>query len=469
MQLSNREIKNRIKKMVDGKSFVFDREAERWFSYADIWDNAAAIADSPVFKDHDKVIAVLDNGIHLFLLYFASMLANTMIIPLDPRKSEEERLGIIQEHAGAPVIENEKEYEISSNRMEPRSMIAAIEAIDLDKPYMITYTSGSTGHAKGVIHSLRNLFLASDAFGTATGLDERYTMCHVMPMTYMAGILNTIIMPFFMGCRIVLLPKFDIISAVSFWREVKDHSISAFWLTPTMLNILMTVDKKGKGKGCVHTDRPLFFVGTAPLYETIRNKFENKYGVKLFQSYGLSETLFVSTEKAAAENDPRSAGFVLDDAGVIIYDDHEIGVQVPWMFCGYSNNHTKDYFKDGCYLTGDLGRIEGKKLYITGRKKDLIIKGGMNISPSMIEACINDTELVKECAVSGIVINDEEHIVCWYVPKENLQLIESELNELIGKTIGKHCRIDRYHAVREIPRNLNGKVDKQKLREGYHE
>ena len=468
MVISNQEIINRIKQLTGNDAFVYDKKSEKWLSYNEVWMTAVSLARIPAIRDHSSIIAITENGIHLFSLYFACMISNTTIIPLDPHKAEKELDDIIGENPDTPVLKDDDalwENNDLLNEPNAESLSELISQIDLEKVYMITYTSGSTGHAKGVIHSLRNLFLAAAAFGEATGLNGDYTMCHVMPMTYMAGILNTIIMPFYRGCKIVLLPRFDVISAVSFWKNVEKYDITAFWLSPTMLNVLMTIDRKAKIKEYLDNRKTLFFIGTAPLFENVRNNFEGRYGVKLLQSYGLSETLFISTERPETENDSKSVGSVLDDVVLTFLKDGEIGIRVPWMFYGYSNENTDDYFWENNYMSGDLGEVKNNRLYITGRKKDLIVKGGMNISPSQIEKCIAQTGLVKECAVSGVVIKDEENIVCWYVRGNGAGNPEKEINRGIEEKLGRHCRIDYFFEVDEIPKNLNGKTDKKKLAE----
>ena len=458
------EILNRISNLVGDESFVYDKKSENWYSYNDLWNRAFSI--SQVLTSLSQVAVVMDNSFELFSMYFACMLANVTIIPIDPLKSQKEIDKIICEHTGILVIKDALQLvDKTSTEIDIKQIQERIFNIDLNKPYMITYTSGSTGHAKGVVHNLKNLFFTSIDFGNATGLNGSYTMCHVMPMTYMAGILNTIFLPFYFGCKIVLLPRFSVISAVSFWKDVRKLSINSFWLSPTMLNILMTVDRKANVKDYLSQAKTLFFIGTAPLFENIRDKFEEKYGVKLLQSYGLSETLLISTETPTGKNDSSSVGTILPSAKITIYDNEEIGIDVPWMFLKYSNEDTEQYFRNSEYMSGDLGKIVENKLYITGRKKDLIVKGGMNISPKQIEDCIVKLGYIKECAVAGIVISDEENIVCWYVSENEIP--KNDVNSFIEANVGRHCRIDVFMKVTEIPKNLNGKPDKRSLIEGF--
>ncbi len=466
MQLTDKEIIQRIKRRIGINNFIFSRKNNRWYTYDEFWKGAACISEELILLNVRKIIAVMENSVDLCQLYFACMLSNIQIIPIDPHKSQSEIDKIFAEHMEAKVIrDSDKMFrmEMGSKVFDEDMIKKKIDGIDLRKIYMITYTSGSTGTAKGVIHNLRNLFLASESLGRSSGLDASYTMCHVMPMTYMAGILNTIFMPFFCGCRIVIMPRFDVMSAVSFWKNVEKHHVNAFWLSPTMLNILMTVDRNGKAREYLSKTDTLFYIGTAPLYEKVREKFEERYGVSLLQSYGLSETLFLSSQLPGRATDTGSAGMILPGVKITIRSDGEIGVDVPWMFLGYSNEKTEHNFQDGYYMTGDLGEIRDHGLFITGRKKDLIVKGGMNISPKQIESCIMSIGMVDECAVAGVVRNEDERIVCWYVSVDGTDVSEKELNRVIGDRLGSYCKIDQFISVPEIPKNLNGKADKRRL------
>lgn len=473
--LSNEKIINRMGMFIGNEIFVHDYKADRWYTYRETWEKAVFIADHLELEEADSLVAVMENSFELFSVYFSCMITNTTVIPLDPHKSCEEIDRIIAEHPSALVIKDnsvfmDMEFEKCNVPVDEKYLLEKIHNIDLNKDYMITYTSGSTGHAKGVVHSLRNLFLSAASFGITTGLNDGYTMAHVMPMTYMAGILNTIIMPFYFGCKIVLLPRFDVMSAVSFWKSVEKFNITAFWLSPTMLNILMTVDRKAEVRDYLEKENTLFYVGTAPLYENTRKKFEEKYKVKLLQSYGLSETLLISTETNEGVSNSASAGTILPDVNLMIYDDQEIGINVPWMFKRYTNENVSDYFREGNYISGDLGIIaDDNKLLITGRKKDLIVKGGMNISPAQIEDCIAKTGKIKECAVTGMVINDEENIICWFVKEDGADFAFSDINSSIERNLGRHCKVDIFKQMEQLPKNLNGKLDKKILIEKFCE
>lgn len=459
---------NRLCSFEMNKEFVLEIASKTNFTYGNIWSNACKYIEAYELFDKSEISVIWENSVELLTMYFACMLSNTLIIPIDPQKAQPEIDSILDNHAGITALrENDKTPILKEETVDEAHIRELIMAIDLEKPYMITYTSGSTGQAKGVIHSLHNLFLTGEVFGKAVGFSEQSKVCHTMPMTYMAGILNTIFMPLVMGSKIAIFPRFSVMTAVTFWREVEKNEVNTFWLSPSMLNILMTVDRKGKAADYLKRTETIFCIGTAPLYPQVKQAFEEKYGVELLPSYGLSETLFISTKVKGVDADKNSVGKVLPMVDLHFSDTEEIYLDVPWMFLGYSNEKTSEYFDGKYYMSGDLGEIAEEHLYITGRKKDLIIRGGMNISPKQIEEVVLSTENVSECCVSSVVRENEERIICWCKVKEQTEDLGAELNALIVERLGKAFKVDRFVWIEEIPKNLNGKVDKEKLKKAF--
>lgn len=466
--MKNKELVSQMLLCPLEENFVYSLKEKRWYTYGQIWENAICFMEYFEKKGAKEVSVVLENGIVLFITYFACMLGNIKIVPVDPQKSEVEIDVILENHPGILRIVKEEELPpLTEESAKQQRVEELLSNVDFEKPYMVTYTSGSTGVAKGVIHSLKNLFLSAVTFGETVGFDKDSVVCHTMPMTYMAGILNTIFMPFIMHSKIVLFPRFSVMTAISFWKNVRELEVNTFWLSPTMLNILLTVDRKGDIAEYFKERKSTFCIGTAPLFPQLKQQFEAKYGVSLLQSYGLSETLFISTRIPGKEAEDNSVGTVLDKVNLKFPESGEILIDVPWMYLGYSNENTADYFEDKYYLSGDLGKVEDNNLYITGRKKDLIIRGGMNISPKQIEEVLLDENYVKECAVASVVENNEECILCWYVLKEKIENVPVTLNRIIIDRLGKAYKVDKFIEVKEIPKNLNGKTDKEKLKKEY--
>ena len=126
---------------------------------------------------------------------------------------------------------------------------------------------------------------------------------------------------------------------------------------------------------------------------------------------------------------------------------------------GYTNEDTAAYMEGNRYLSGDLGQVDAEgNLVITGRKKELIVKGGYNINPRDIENILLEEKGVTECAVISTPIHGEEMITCCYVADKEQSL--AEINREIITILGQHSKIDFLKKLKELPKNLNGKIDK---------
>lgn len=469
------------------KNFVWSKG--EWFSYELFFCRCySASMILQEYADYGNVIVILENGLLLCELYFAAMLSGKTIIAIDPLKGEGEIGEILSSISRALVIkenevgieENCKFYNVSERFLKSdysknvredikQTIINSIEKRNFEDVYLITFTSGTTGSAKGIKHSLNNLFGSAYAMLDKTCLESGQRFLHVMPMTYMAGILNSIFYPFIAELEIVISNRFSVKEALRFWEVVIEYEITVFWLSPAMVLMIEQVDRKEIGIEYCKNHEVYFHVGTAALTDKIREKFEQRYGITLFASYGLSETLFVSIEtiESKRRGKENNVGGMLEGIQYTLGYDDELNVKVPWMFLGYTNEETDQYFTNGYYKTGDLVKFEDDILYITGRKKELIIRGGINISPVKIEKIVMEEEMVKECVVFSIKNQfDDELTCCAYVADGSDKVceeLERRLNKRIAEILGRAYCVDSFCCVKELSRNINGKLDRKKL------
>ena len=139
------------------------------------------------------------------------------------------------------------------------------------------------------------------------------------------------------------------------------------------------------------------------------------------------------------------------------------------LYVGVMDELTEHYFDGTSYKTGDLAKIEDGILSIVGRSKDLIIKGGMNISPALIEGVVSGIQGVEECSVFSVLNKlKEELIVLAYISATNdKELLEKTISSTVASKLGKNYLIDLFYRAKSIPKNINGKNDKKVLKENY--
>jgi len=219
-------------------------------------------------------------------------------------------------------------------------------------------------------------------------------------MTYMAGLLNLFFVPLGAGARIVIGNRFSIFEVMKFWKPIIKYQVNAFFLIPTIVSLLMKVDKGTKGIDYCKTRNILAGIGTAALDQNLRQQFTEKYDFELYESYGSSEALFTSTNSPTHER-IQGVGKPIRNVTCHFADDGEIQIQNPHNMLGYYNMDTTQFIENERYKTGDLGYLDNGYLTINGRKKDLIIRGGVNISPAKIERTIQATNLTGECVIAG--------------------------------------------------------------------
>lgn len=468
--------------------FVKDALRKKAYSYEDVFGRCLSLEEMIESKSSDKsvVACVMENSMELLALYLTTMIYGKTIMVVDPLKGRDELSAILDNITNKFVIVDKsgasklQEYDICLAEDYFENLVGkpGIKEIilnklrqrDFDNDFLLTFTSGTSGNTKGVRNSLNNLFKTSKAFNDNFKIDRENTFAHVMPMTYMAGILNTIFQPICAGAKIVLMGRFSPIRAFTFWQTAKEYGVNTFWLSPSMLTILMKVSKHDVGKDYCQSVNPLFFIGTAALHQSTREEFETKYGATLFASYGLSETLFISTETPETIiSCGNNVGKILDGVDYKFSTSGEFLVKVPWMFLGYSNEPTEKYFEGSYYKTGDLAAVKRDVLSITGRAKDLIIKGGINLSPALIENVASAVDGVEEVACFGMMgsLNEENVILAYSTFLTDKDMLEKNIYCAIASKLGKNYLIDCFYPVDSIPKNINGKIDKNILKEQY--
>ncbi len=347
-----------------------------------------------------------------------------------------------------------------------------------DDTAVILYTSGTTGHPKGVVLTHRNV-VSNTVAGRGSGSSEeeepagREVQLAILPLAHAYGLTASNI-GYLTGTKIVMQPRFDTTAVLS---AIERHRISAFAGVPAMFVALLYTPDADK-----YDTSSLNYVisGSAPLPLAVLEGFEQKFGCQVLEGYGLSEATTVLT--AHSQNLPRKPGSVgkpIPGVEVLVVDENEkpvpggevgeIIARGPNIMQGYYNlpEETRSALRNGWLHTGDMGRFdEDGYLYIVERKKDLIIRGGFNIYPRDIEEVLNRHPAVIESAVIGIPSERMgEEVKAFVVTRTDVDA--ETLKAYCRESLANYKTPSEIEFVSALPRNAVGKIDKKELRRSH--
>lgn len=351
-----------------------------------------------------------------------------------------------------------------------------------DDNVLITYTGGTTGNPKGVVHTQSTFAFVMLAHACAVNWtdDDRFLL--MTPLTHGAGAL--MYAGSMMGCRFVIEKQFDPFKILDL---IENERVTKVFLVPTLIYILLDMLKQ-KSYDLSSLNAVLY--GASPIQANKLAEAIERFGPVLVQVYGQVEcpnliaTLTIEDHNKALK-DPKllqSCGRpnimvsvrLLDDSnnGVANGEIGEVCVKAPYVMKGYLNQPevtAKTISADGWLHTGDMGRFDNDGyLYIVDRKKDMIISGGMNVYPAEVEAVISQHPKVKQVAV--VAVPDDrwgESVTAIVVP--NGEVDEKEIKEFCRGKLAKYAQPKMVVFQQSIPLTVLGKIDKKAIKAPYWE
>lgn len=337
---------------------------------------------------------------------------------------------------------------------------------------MVLYTSGTTGRPKGVLHSHCTLAHIVAASGQHWGLGKGEATLMPSPITHVSGYANGLEAPFICGIRSVLMEAWSADEALAL---IEEHAcVGTVAATPFLVELAAAARKAGTGLPSFR----FFACGgaavPADLIPAANAAFAN---CKAFRVFGASEVPLVTfgwphDQHLAATTD----GAVVDyDVRIVDHEDRdlprgaegEILARGPAMMMGYADaaQTAEAITQDGYFCTGDLGVLDERgAVTITGRKKDLIIRGGENISAKEIEDVLHSHPGVREAAVVAMPHERLGEGVCAYLILSG-EVDAGALVAHVGASgMAKQKIPERFEFVSDFPRTASGKVRKDLLR-----
>jgi len=351
----------------------------------------------------------------------------------------------------------------------------ALPAVDPDALALLMYTSGTTGKPKGVMLTQSNLVANARNISEEHELGPADRVTAVLPLYHINAFAVTMLAPLAHGGSLAMPPKF---SASRFWELPIRHGCTWLNMVPTMVSFLL--------EGGVPPREAIRHVrfcrsASAPLPPEYIVAFQEKFGVGVIETMGLTETvapafsnpLEASRRKVGSVG--RASGCearVVDERGEPLPDGTpgEITIRGPQVMRGYYKNEAATagaFFPGGWLRTGDVGvRDADGFFFITGRIKELIIKGGENIAPREIDEVVLRHPGVLDAASVGIPDRHygQEIMVC-VIRREGVACEEASLRAFCVEHLGpfKTPKVIRF--VDELPRGPSGKVQRLKLLE----
>ncbi|KRB11986.1 class I adenylate-forming enzyme family protein [Achromobacter sp. Root170] len=337
-----------------------------------------------------------------------------------------------------------------------------------DAPGLLLFTSGSTGNPKGVLLSHRGLVNNARGVLAHTGLTPGDRLLHVMPLHHTNALNNQIFTPLLAGASVALAGRFRAQDMPGLLAAFRPTIITG---VPTMYARMLELTFDPDSLAGLRFAR----CGSAPITEALHRRIEAFLGCPLVVSYGLSEATCTSTMNPPAARRVGSVGTVLEgqDVSLRLPDgslapagaEGEICIAGDSLMLGYLGVDSADAGAPRLLRTGDLGRFDAEGyLMITGRIKDVIIRGGENISPALIEGVVTGMPGIAACCVVGAPDEDLGETPVIFVhgngdAAPDAAAIQAEVLARLGRIYVPRDVI----WVDRLPENAVGKVDRKAL------
>ena len=431
-----------------------------------------------------RIGLLLPPGLGFVASFYATLLAGKTVVPINYLLGDKE--------IGHIIKDSDIDLVLTVPFFVPRLKDLPLNVIDLtqlpknppkiepqfpspkpDDVAVLLYTSGSTGLPKGVLLTYENLQSDVDAAIKHADLRSRHIFLGIIPLFHSFGVLAMLIAPIQLGATVIYIARF---SPVATLKALREHKASIVFGTPSMIAAIARLkDAKPEDFASIYA----IIAGGEPLPAALREGFQQRFGVPLYEGYGLTETSPVIAINVPQTSRPGSVGSAVPGAEIRITDDNganlpageigEIWLRGPMIMKGYHNlpaETAEALTPDRYFRTGDLGRLDPDGfLYITGRKKEMIIVAGEKAYPREIEDVLLRHPAVHEAAVVGKKDPGRgEAIVAFVTPKEG-QTIQADQLRAFARDQGlAQWKVPKeIFVVDDLPRSPTGKVLKREL------
>ncbi|WP_419876960.1 long-chain-fatty-acid--CoA ligase [Brevibacillus centrosporus] len=445
----------------------------------------------------DAVALLLDNRPEFVSAYYAILRVGAAVVPMNPIYTPREISYILSNShtkavvalpALAPTINSLKEelpelqlviYTEPVGEELTIGQLISEKATEYEEPErhedslaVILYTSGTTGQPKGAMLSHRNMDSNAEAMGILFELEPDDRVVAVLPMFHVFCMTVCLNGPIRSGSTILIVQRFHPVEVVN---VIRDQKASCFAGVPTMYNYMLQLPSATRAD--FSTIR-VCCSGGASMPVELLHKFEEKFGVKIMEGYGLSEAAPATAfNPIRGTRKPGSVGIDLPGVTNKVVDPEgnevprgEVGeliVYGPNVMLGYLGlpEETKAALKDGWLYTGDLARMDEEGyVYIVDRKKDMILVDGYNVYPREVEEVLYQHPAIIEAAVIGIPDEVHGEAVKAFVALREIAVSQEDILSFCNDKLAKYKIPRQVEFVAELPKNSTGKILRRSLR-----
>jgi len=489
-------------------SFVTDDRRLSWAELLSAADGAADLFWQLGLRKGDRAAIVLRNSPEFVIAYFAMVKIGAVAVPINFLVSKAEEISYILENSACKGVVTEKEFiktYAAVKKKLPDLFLVSADPCGLDGvtefwPALkgararqqtretaahehdvatILYTSGTTGHPKGVLLTHHNMIENSRAAMHTLEPTKKDVFMALLPMFHTFSWTGNVITPMLLGSKTLIVKN---ITPPKLWLQAMGREgVSILIAVPQIFGVLAK-EAKGLKKFFLRfwslRRVRLCLSGAAPLNHAIAQHFHKAFGLHILEGYGLTETSPVVTIVPPKARRHGSVGKAVRGVTIKIVDEQgnhlehgeegEICVRGPNITRGYHGNDsaTKELFtQDGWLKTGDIGVLDTDGfLFIRDRKKDMVIVKGLKVFPAQIEHVINAHPKVLENAVIGIPDGSgNETMKCFCVARPGEKLEKSEVMQYIRTHLDPYKRPREVEIVASLPKNTLQKVLKREL------
>lgn len=469
----------------------FDNKVLTYSALAREIDRAVGLLQAVGVNAGTTVAVYCENNIEIMVLYYAMAKIGGTFVPVNAVLSASEVRYIVG-HADVKYLFTDQKlysnalaasdsqdcqlFEVNSFFGQSALLTdRAQQADQVNNDFLVIYTSGSTGVPKAVLYSQPSEIAGNASLIDMWQISPKDKLLVALPLGFLYGLSTAASMALQAGCEVIIQRRFHPREALEAFVE---HRVSVFQGVPTMFSMMLEYAEQNGLDFDLSSMRAAISAG-APLSSDLRNRFKEKFGIEIQDYYALTEVRPVFG-KFAEDSTAVPAGAIGKASPcvtikVVDGEGNEVGpgvtgeilVRAPATTTGYykAPELTQAAFVDGLFRTGDLGHVDSNGFYyLTGRIKDIIIKGGANIAPAEVEEVLLSHPHVVQASVIGVPDQKFGELpVAYFVAAAGKSPSAEVLSEHCRALLAEFKVPSQFIPLAEMPLGNTGKIDKKVL------